>query len=163
MSTISQSLSQFLEPVAAQFNQLGVPEVVVHWGHPLMMGIVVVVMGSAAALAGWKARLASDPAESAKQREAHRKIAPLMFLFIAMGYTGGVLSLVMQHHSVLESPHFWTGTVAIGVLTLNSLLSLSGFWGDRKALRASHAYIGSIALLLLIVHGALGLQLGLSL
>jgi F0F1-type ATP synthase membrane subunit c/vacuolar-type H+-ATPase subunit K len=163
MNTISQSLSQFLEPVAAQFSQLGVPEVVVHWGHPLMMGIVVVVMGSAAALAGWKARLTSDPAESAKQREAHRKIAPLMFLFIAMGYTGGVLSLVMQHHSVLESPHFWTGTIAIGVLALNSLLSLTGFWGDRKALRTGHAYIGSIALLLLIVHGALGLQLGLSL
>jgi hypothetical protein len=74
-----------------------------------------------------------------------------------------VLSLVMQQHSVFESPHFWTGTIALGVLSVNSLLSLGGFWGDRKALRASHAYIGSIALLLLVVHGIFGLQLGVSL
>jgi hypothetical protein len=49
------------------------------------------------------------------------------------------------------------------VLALNSLLSLSGFWGDRKILRASHAYIGSIAMLVLLGHGLLGLKLGTSL
>jgi Protein of unknown function (DUF4079) len=163
MNSLSNSVSQFLEPVAAPFTQLGIPPVIVQWGHPLMMGIVVVVMGSAAALAGWKARLATDPAVADQQRQSHRKIAPLMFLFISMGYTGGVLSLVMQHHAVLESPHFWTGTIALGVLALNSMFPLAGFWGDRKALRASHAYIGSLALLLLIVHGILGLQLGVSL
>jgi hypothetical protein len=157
------SVNQLLEPIATPFSQLGLPPVVVQWGHPLMMGIVVVVMGSAAAIAGWKARLATDPAVADQQRQTHRKIAPLMFLFIALGYTGGVLSLVMQQHSVFESPHFWTGTIALGVLSVNSLLSLGGFWGDRKPLRASHAYIGSIALLLLIVHGILGLQLGVSL
>lgn len=157
------TVNQLLEPIAAPFSQLGLPPVVVQWGHPLMMGIVVVVMGSAAAIAGWKARLATDPAVADQQRQTHRKIAPLMFLFIALGYTGGVLSLVMQQHSVFESPHFWTGTIALGVLSVNSLLSLGGFWGDRKALRASHAYIGSIALLLLIVHGIFGLQLGVSL
>lgn len=157
------TVNQLLEPIAAPFSQLGLPPVVVQWGHPLMMGIVVVVMGSAAAIAGWKARLATDSVVADQQRQTHRKIAPLMFLFIALGYTGGVLSLVMQQHSVFESPHFWTGTIALGVLAVNSLLSLGGFWGDRKALRASHAYIGSIALLLLIVHGFLGLQLGVSL
>jgi hypothetical protein len=157
------TVNQLLEPIAAPFSQLGLPPVVVQWGHPLMMGIVVIVMGSAAAIAGWKARLATDPAVADQQRQTHRKIAPLMFLFIALGYTGGVLSLVMQQHAVFESPHFWTGTIALGVLSVNSLLSLGGFWGDRKALRASHAYIGSIALLLLIVHGIFGLQLGVSL
>lgn len=162
MSSLGQSLSQFLEPMAAPLRALDIPELVVHWGHPLMMGIVVLVMGSAAAWAGWQARLSQDPQVAQTQRESHRKIAPLMFLFIALGYTGGVLSLVMQNKPILESPHFWTGTLAIVVLSLNSALSLAGFWGDRSVLRASHAYIGSAALALLLIHGVLGIKLGLS-
>jgi fucose 4-O-acetylase-like acetyltransferase len=85
-----------------------------------------------------------------------------MFLFIAMGYTGGVLSLVMQQHSILESPHFWTGTVVLGLLGLNGLISLSGFGGNQTSLRTVHAYLGSAALILLFVHAVLGINLGLS-
>ncbi|AKV66144.1 MULTISPECIES: DUF4079 domain-containing protein [Microcystis] len=161
---MNQSLSDALEPIAAAFRSLGTPEPIVHWGHPVMMGIVVLVMGSYTAYAGWQSRLSQDGEVVAKNRADHRKLAPWLFLFIALGYTGGVLSLVMQKHPILESSHFWTGSIAIGLLAFNGLLSLTGFAGGKKELlRTIHAYIGSIALILLLVHGVFGLQLGLSL
>lgn len=43
-----------------------------------------------------------------RSRSDRRKLAPWMFLFMALGYTGGVLSLVMQHQPILESPHFYS-------------------------------------------------------
>ena len=117
---MGESLSQLLEPVAAWFREMNLPEPIVHWGHPLMMGIVVVMMGSAVGLTGWRGRVLGG-AEAAKSWADHKKIAPLMYLFIVLGYTGGVLSLVMQQQPILESPHFWTGTAAVALLTVNAL------------------------------------------
>lgn len=51
------NFSQFLEPIASEFRSLGIPEPIVHWGHPLMMAIVVFVMGSFIGLTGWRGRL----------------------------------------------------------------------------------------------------------
>lgn len=159
---MSTYLSDLLEPIAAWFRSLNMPEPIVHWGHPVMMGIVVLVLGSYVVYAGWNGRLAQDKDAAIKSRADHRKLAPLMFLFIALGYTGGVLSLVMQGQPILESPHFWTGTVVLGLLFTNSLLSKAGFWGDKPALRMLHAYLGTVAFSLLLIHGVLGLKLGLS-
>jgi hypothetical protein len=162
MESLSQSLSQFLEPIAAGFRSLNTPEPIVHWGHPAMMGIVAFVMGSYVAYAGWQGRIATDKEKQFKARADHRKLAPLMTLFITLGYTGGVLSLVMQKQPILQSPHFWTGTAVVLLLWTNGLISLSGFLGDKPALRMTHAYVGTVVMLLLIVHAAFGLKLGLS-
>lgn len=161
---IQDTLTQQLEPFAAYFRALDLPEPVTHWGHPLMMGIVLVGMGSAVALTGWKGRLLSstDSDGSVENRQKHRKIAPWMFLFLVMGYSGGLLSIVIQGHPVLESPHFWTGSVVVGLLGLNAAISLSKFAGGKPALRTVHAYLGSAALGLAVIHIALGLKLGLS-
>jgi F0F1-type ATP synthase membrane subunit c/vacuolar-type H+-ATPase subunit K len=155
-------LSDVLEPLAAWFRGLGMPEVIVHWGHPVMMGIVVVAMGSAVGLTGWKGRTLAnkDPEGAAKNRADHSKIAPLMFMFLAMGYTGGVLSLVVQQKPILESPHFWTGSTVILLLTINALFAAIGFGGG--ALRSTHAYVGSAILALFVIHMVLGVSLGLS-
>jgi hypothetical protein len=161
LETESEHLSQALEPIAAGFRSLQLPEPIVHWGHPLMMGIVVFAMGSAVGLTGWRGRQLGG-AEAAKSWGEHKKIAPLMFLFIALGYTGGVLSLVMQQQPILQSPHFWTGTAAIGLLTTNAVLAALRFGQNKAALRAVHAYVGSVALCLLFLHALLGLKLGLS-
>lgn len=155
-------LIQLLEPIANQFRRLGIPEPVVHWGHPLMMAIVVFVMGSFVGLVGWRGRVVVDEAAAIKSRAAHRTIAPWMFLFIAAGYTGGVLSLVMQHQPILESPHFWTGTIVLILLATNGIISLTGFGGNKAMLRTVHAYLGSTALCLLFLHAVLGLKLGLA-
>jgi Protein of unknown function (DUF4079) len=155
-------LDQLLEPIANQFRSLGIPEPIVHWGHPLMMAIVVFVMGSFVGLAGWRGRLVTDAESAFKSRTDHRKLAPLMFFFIAAGYTGGILSLVMQHQPVAESPHFWTGSVVLILLAANGVISLKGFGGDKTKLRSIHAYLGSAALCLLFLHALLGLKLGLA-
>ena len=161
---MGSQLSQLLEPIAAQFRSLNIPEPITHWGHPVMMGTVIFMMGSYVAYSGWKGRLSEDGETAAKYRGEHRKIAPWMFLFLGLGYTGGVLSLVIQKHEVLESPHFWTGSLALGLLALTSSLSLFGFGGDLKSpLRTVHAYLGAGIMLLLVVHTFLGLELGFSL
>lgn len=158
------NLRSSLEPIANWFNSLGTPEPIIHWGHPLMMGIVVFVMGSAVALAGWRGRtLATTNTEAAlKNRADHRKIAPLMYIFLVAGYTGGVLSLVMQEQPILESPHFLTGTIVIALLSINAILAGTGFIGNKETARTVHAYVGSVALLILVAHAVLGLNLGLS-
>ena len=38
------NLSELLEPIAAWFRSLGIPEPIVDWGHPVMMAIVVFVI-----------------------------------------------------------------------------------------------------------------------
>lgn len=156
------NISQLLEPIANQFRSLGIPDPIVHWGHPLMMAIVVFVMGSFIGLAGWRGRVIADSAMAMKSRADHRKLAPWMFLFLALGYIGGVLSLVMQHEAVLESPHFWTGSIVLSLLAANGIIAFTGFGGNRALLRTVHAYLGSTALCLLFLHAVLGLKLGLA-
>ncbi len=161
---MGDKLAQLLEPLAAWFRSLGMPDVIVHWGHPVMMGIVVLVMGSFTAYMGWRSRFVKDGEEVAKSRASHRQLAPWVFLFITLGYTGGVLSLVMQQQPVLESPHFWTGTGVIGLMAISAITPLIGFGGEKKeAYRTFHAYLGGVVAILLIAHGIFGLQLGLSL
>ena len=158
------NLRASIQPIADWFNSLGTPEPIIHWGHPLMMAIVAFVMGGAVALAGWKGRtLATTNAEVAMKNKAdHRKIAPLMYVFLLAGYTGGVLSLVMQGQPILESNHFITGTIVISLLTVNALLAATGFIGDKETARTIHAYVGRAALLVIVVHAVFGLKLGLS-
>lgn len=156
------SLSQLLEPIASQFRSMGIPALVVHWGHPLMMAIVVFVMGSFVGLAGWRGRVSADTATATKSRADHRKLAPWMFLFMALGYTGGVLSLVMQNQPIVESPHFWTGSIVLMLLAANGVISLTGFGRNKPVLLTVHAYLGSTALCLLFLHAVLGLKLGLA-
>lgn len=158
---MGESLSVSLRPIADWFAQFNLPEPIVHWGHPVMMAIVVFVMGGFAAYAGWQGRLATDTSVAIAQKQQHAKIAPLMYVFIVMGATGGILSLVMQGEPILESPHFWTGMGAIALLTTNAIIAAAQF--GKGALRSAHAYIGSAALVLLIVHAFFGAQLGLSL
>jgi hypothetical protein len=128
-----------------------------------MMAIVVLVLGSYVAYAGWNGRLATDKQIAIKARAEHRKLAPLMATFIFLGYTGGILSLVMQEHEILMSPHFWTGSIVLVLLFVNGLISITKFGGGKPELRTIHAYVGSGAMGLLVIHGILGLKLGLSL
>ncbi|NEO85927.1 MAG: DUF4079 domain-containing protein [Spirulina sp. SIO3F2] len=150
------------EPIADWFASFNTPEPIVHWGHPLMMGIVVVVMGGTATLLGWQIRTKEAKDVTAQTRKMHKKIALWMMTFMMMGYTGGILSLIMQGQSIFESPHFWTGTGALALLGANGAISMTKFGGNKASLRTAHAYIGSLAILVLVAHAALGLKLGLS-
>jgi hypothetical protein len=155
-------LTQVLQPIADQFEKLGTPEPIVHWGHPFFMAIVIFMMGSYVGYAGWRSRISTDSEIITKSKADHRKLAPLMSAFLAAGYTGGLLSLVMQDKPLLESPHFWTGSSVLILLAINATISLTGFAGNQPFLRNTHAYVGSAILVLLFVHAALGLKLGLA-
>ncbi len=162
MEPLATNLSERLEPLAAWFRTLNTPEPIVHWGHPAMMAIVVLVLGSYVAWAGWNIRVATDKELVKKSRADHRKLAPLMTAFLFMGYTGGILSLVIQGHEILGSPHFWTGTLALALLATNGMISATKFGGGKPVLRTVHAYVGTTVMGLLLIHGILGLKLGLS-
>lgn len=157
-----KNIRAYLEPISDWFSDLGVPEPIVQWGHPVMMAIVVFVLGSFVAWAGWQGRINSDEKVAMERRSAHAKLAPLMYVFVVLGSTGGVLSLVMQGEPLFSSYHFVTGVVVLALLTLNATIALLSFPSNKKASRNVHAYIGSIAILLLFIHAFLGLQLGLA-
>ncbi len=160
---MQEILTKQLQPIADFFKTLDTPETIVQWGHPLMMAIVVFVVGSVVGLTGWRSRVLATGEEADKSRSGHRQAAPLLFLFITLGYSGGLISLLMQGQPILESPHFWTGSSVILLLGLNGVISATGFIGNKATLRTVHAYLGSIALMILFGHALLGLKLGLSL
>ena len=162
MTEFATKLAETLQPIADQFKSLNVPAPVTHWGHPFFMAIVIFAMGSFVAISGWRSRTATDTEVISKNKADHRKVAPLMTVFLATGYTGGLLSLVMQGKPLLESPHFITGSVVLTLLAINGAISLTGFGGNKQFLRNAHAYLGSAIAVLLVAHAFLGLKLGLS-
>jgi F0F1-type ATP synthase membrane subunit c/vacuolar-type H+-ATPase subunit K len=161
---MGESLSQSLEPIASLFRDLNLPAIITHWGHPFFMSIVMFGMGGYGAYAGWKGRVLTETNVDAaiKNKSDHKKIMPAMFGFMAIGATGGVLSLVIQKHEVMASPHFLTATIVLTFLAINSAVSFSGFGGNNPGLRKFHAYFGSSIMVLMIVHALMGLKLGLS-
>jgi hypothetical protein len=161
---MGENLTQLLEPIASQFRALNLPELLTHWGHPFFMSIVMFVMGGYGAYAGWKGRIltASDPQAAIESKTKHRQVMPAMFAFMAIGATGGVLSLVIQRHAVMASPHFLTATIVLTFLAINSVISFTGFGGNKPELRKVHAYFGSTIMVLMVVHALMGLKLGLS-
>ena len=161
---MGENLTQLLEPIASQFRALNLPELLTHWGHPFFMSIVMFAMGGYGAYAGWKGRIltASDPQAAIESKTKHRQVMPAMFAFMAIGATGGVLSLVIQRHAVMASPHFLTATIVLTFLAINSVISFTGFGGNKPELRKVHAYFGSTIMVLMVVHALMGLKLGLS-
>jgi hypothetical protein len=55
-----------------------------------------------------------------------------------------------------------TGTVVVLLLWLNGSLAFLGIKGVAKLTRSAHAYVGSAIVALLLVHVALGFNLGVS-
>jgi hypothetical protein len=161
---VGEQLSQLLEPLASQFRALNLPEALTHWGHPFFMSIVMFAMGGYGAYAGWKGRLltATEPEVAIKSKSDHSKIMPAMFGFMAIGATGGILSLVIQKHEVMASSHFLTGSVLLTFLAIEGLIAITGFNDNKPGVRKFHAYFGSAILILMIVHALMGLKLGMS-
>ena len=54
------NIRTYLEQIANWFAGFGVPDPIANWGHPLMMGILVVVLGTYTAWVGWQGRIAKD-------------------------------------------------------------------------------------------------------
>ncbi len=163
-NTMGEQLAQALEPLASIFRNLNLPEPITHWGHPFFMSIVMFGMGGYSIYAGWRGRLltATDATAAAQLKSDHSKIISATAVLMVIGATGGILSLVIQKHAVLASPHFLTGMTVLTLLLLNGAISFSGFGGNNPSLRKAHAYVGSFIMVVMIVHAIAGLKLGLS-
>ncbi|MEM9244455.1 MAG: DUF4079 domain-containing protein [Cyanobacteria bacterium P01_F01_bin.153] len=162
MEALAQAVTQAVTPITDWFNSLNLPEPITHWGHPLMMGIVMFVMGGAAVYLGWNGRTSAVGEERAQKLNLHKRLALWMTTFMAIGYSGGVMSLVMQGENIFESTHFWSGTLVLGLLGANGAISMSKFGGGKASLRTAHAYLGSATFLAMVAHAFFGLKLGLS-
>eukprot|EP00890_Picochlorum_soloecismus_P000729 jgi/Picsp_1/1657/NSC_05131-R1_protein len=151
----------FLEPQAAYFKTLDLPEWLVHWGHPGNMAVVLFAMGGYGALyLGWQIRTGKSKEIRDKARDMHPKLAGGMAIFFALGALGGMMSLLMQEKDIFSSPHFVSGITGLVALALQAMLPL--FFEDDPNARSIHAYLGTGIMALFFVHAALGLQLGLS-
>ena len=151
----------FLEGQASYFSTLGLPEWLVHWGHPGNMAVVLFAMGGYGAVyLGWQIRTSKDPQVLKKARDMHPKLAGGMAFFFALGSMGGMMSLLMQEQDIFHSSHFVTGMLGLVALAFQAMLPL--FFKDDPNARGIHAYLGTGIMALFVVHAALGLQLGLS-
>mmetsp|Transcript_46202 Transcript_46202/g.77002 ORF Transcript_46202/g.77002 Transcript_46202/m.77002 type:complete len:247 (+) Transcript_46202:86-826(+) len=155
--------TSFLQPIADNLSGLGLPDALIHWGHPGNMAVVLFAMGGYGAYLGWQIRSPSDPSDAesfAKAKDLHPKLMAGMTFFFTAGATGGAISMAMQGQPVFESSHFITGVSGLVLLYLNGMLTL--FFEDDPNARGVHAFFGSGILALFVAHMAVGVKLGLS-
>jgi Protein of unknown function (DUF4079) len=143
------------------------PEAVIHWSHPVTIVALALPLALGGAYLGWQIRLdsnSSSGSSSGSSGAARRLHAPLMagaLLLFVFGVQGGIASLLLQNHSLLDSPHAATAGVLLALFSLQGLMGVN--MGSNATARTAHAAVGTVAIAALLGHAALGLQLGLSL
>ncbi|CAI5522781.1 unnamed protein product [Closterium sp. Naga37s-1] len=98
----ADALRELLEPYGELVRSWNLPDWLIHWGHPGNMAVVLLAMGGYGSYLGWQIRLASSPEAKAAARAAHPPIMGFMFLFFAIGATGGLTSLVTTGRPIFE-------------------------------------------------------------
>eukprot|EP00741_Cyanophora_paradoxa_P022007 tig00021432_g21244.t1 len=163
------SLNSGAAPIADYFTALNLPEPLVHWGHPFFMSVVLFAMGGVGVDAGWKIRNnrlrkgdKMNPKDVAKAIELHTSLLPVATFFFFLGSTGGLLSMVMQSQEIQKSGHYYTAILALAMLVVNAFIPLAFGGASRETARNAHAYLGVAAFVVLLVHFANGIALGLS-
>ena len=142
------------------------PEPLVHWGHPLAMGTVLLAMGGIGTYLGWQIRNGNGESTAwftlgETARAQHPKIMLLASFFFLIGGQGGLLSTLVQGKEILNSAHATSAVLGLAALTLQATVPLF-FKGNPKA-RTFHAFFGSSTMALLVVHAVQGVSLGLTL
>ncbi|KAJ0481026.1 putative di-heme cytochrome, transmembrane [Helianthus annuus] len=154
--TVRSLFGPFVELV----KSWGLPDWLVHWGHPGNMAVVLFAMGGYGTYLGFRIRFSDDVEEKAMAKDLHPKLLAGMFFFFALGATGGVTSLLTSDKPILESPHAVTGLIGLTLLAIQT--ALPTLFEGNPGLRNVHGILGSGIMTLFLVHAYLGLQLGLS-
>lgn len=156
----------FLQKIVGAFQTLNMPEPLVQYGHPAMMGFMVLGMGLPGAVIGWQGRLNENKKEGVQQKKLHENIMLAFFLLAFLGGTGGTLSTAMQGYDVWQTPHASSALVVLLLLGANSFIAYSGFTigndGTPKGRlqgRKLHSYFGIAAMTAFAVHAFLGVQI----
>ncbi|THU43783.1 hypothetical protein C4D60_Mb02t00410 [Musa balbisiana] len=132
----AEAVRSAFEPFVELVKTWNLPDWLVHWGHP------------------------GNMEEKAKAKDLHPKLLGGMFLFFALGATGGITALLTSDKPIFESPHAVTGFIGLALLTIQSLLPT--LFEENPGMRTVHGLLGSSIMTLFVLHAALGLQLGLS-
>lgn len=153
----------WLVKVGDAVGTLPFPPVVVKYGHPALMGFMILGMGTPGAVIGWLGRINEDKKAGVKQKQLHENIMLAFWLLAFAGASGGILSTVMQGKDILQSPHALSAGVVLALLTANATVAYSGFTiggsstpAGRQQGRTLHAYLGAGTMVALLVHGVLG-------
>lgn len=147
-------------PFAELVKTWSLPDLLVHWGHPGNMAVVLFAMGGYGSYLGWQIRLSDDVEVKAKAKDLHPKLLGGMFFFFALGATGGITSLLTSDKPILESPHAVTGLIGLTLLAIQT--ALPALFDGKPGLRNVHGFLGSGIMTLFLIHSVLGLQLGIS-
>ncbi|KAL4605542.1 hypothetical protein ACB092_09G036600 [Castanea dentata] len=147
-------------PFVELVKSWNLPGWLVYWGHPGNMAVVLFAMGGYGTYLGFRIRFSDDVEEKAMAKDLHPKLLAGMFLFFALGATGGITALLTSDKPIFESPHAVTGLTGLALLTLQT--TLPALFENNPGLRNVHGILGSGIMTLFFVHAALGLQLGLS-
>ncbi|CAI5475840.1 unnamed protein product [Closterium sp. Yama58-4] len=143
----ADALRELLEPYGELVRSWDLPDWLIHWGHPGNMAVVLLAMGGYGSYLGWQIRLASTPEAKEAARAAHPPIMAFMFLFFAIGATGGLTSLVTTGRPIFESPHAYSGMAGLVLLTIQT--ALTAFFKGNPDLRGVHGFLG-----IFIMHAA---------
>lgn len=152
-----------VDTVAKAFGTLNLPTWAVEWGHPAMMGLMVLGMGVPGAAFGWQGRLNEDKKKGVQQKKLHEIVMVAFGLLAFFGGVGGILSTAMQGYDILTTPHALSAGLVLAALATNGILAYSGFTigtdGTPKGRirgRTVHAYLGAATMTLFVLHAALG-------
>lgn len=156
----------FVQKIAGAFQTLNMPEPLVSYGHPAMMGFMVLGMGLPGAVIGWQGRLNEDKRKGVEQKKLHENIMLAFFLLAILGGSGGTLSTAMQGFDIWETAHAKSALLVLLLLGANSLLAYSGFTigndgtpKGRRQGRKLHSYFGIAVMAVFAIHAFLGVQI----
>lgn len=154
-----------VDAIAKAFGTLNLPTWAVEWGHPAMMGFMILGMGMPGAAFGWQGRLNEDKKAGLKQKTLHENIMVAFGLLAFLGGTGGTLSVAMQGYDIFQTPHAISAAVVLAALFANAVLAYSGFSigsdGSPKAKlkgRTIHAYLGAATMAIFVIHAIIGVN-----
>lgn len=105
------------------FNQVDIPQLVLHWVHGSAMLTVLLAMGGIGSFLGWQVRLGNGSDEywftlGKTAREQHPLIMGLATLFFLAGGQGGLVLLMTQGKDILHSDHAVTALAGLSLLAI---------------------------------------------
>ena len=126
--------------------------------HPAAM-LVALGLGVAVLREGTQlraARLRRRPANSAR----HRFMAKILIVLVALGWAGGVASMVLlRNREMFESIHWPFGTSALALLLVAGAIGLRLERGRALDQRTAHAAFGALGVLMMLGAAVAGMSI----
>jgi hypothetical protein len=158
--------------IATLIRQAQLPDIVLHWFHPVAMILALSLVGGFGAYHGLRMRssrlqITAEGASGSLQkdfsesRNLHPTLMSVLLFFYLFGAQTGLGSMLIMEKPIVDSPH--SATALLSFLMLAVQATISAGMGAVPALRPAHTYFGIATLAVIVVHIATGLGLEFSL